>query len=178
MHKDEIWLISLKVNVPRVTLMYSFECCKEYISIKFLGKFTTCLIGDMVTPENETAFVGMQQSAAPRKIYILIDFIKFHLCSSVDSGIGRCPPSQRWPYQGSMRCIAFLVHSYVILSEYCSLVIIHCSFDCMAVISLLVALTSQTYLQKPWHRGWRIWQSRSPWGWFQRLRTSSPFRLS
>ena len=51
-------------------------------------------------PKNWTAFVWIQKSA-PRKIYFLTDFIKTHLCASLDGGIGKCHQSQTWRYQGA-----------------------------------------------------------------------------
>ena len=50
-------------------------------------------------PNNWAAFVWIQKSA-PRKIYFFTDFIKTHLCTSLDGGIGKSHPSQTWRYQG------------------------------------------------------------------------------
>ena len=51
-------------------------------------------------PNNWAAFVWIQK-CAPRKIYFFTDFIKTHLCASLDGGIGKCHQSQTWRYQGA-----------------------------------------------------------------------------
>ena len=51
-------------------------------------------------PGDWTAFEWIQKFA-PRKIYFLADFIRTHLCASLDSGIGKCHRRQTWRYQGA-----------------------------------------------------------------------------
>ena len=43
----------------------------------------------------------MNTKSAPRKFYFLTDFIRTHLCASLDSGIETCHQSKTWRYQGA-----------------------------------------------------------------------------
>ena len=51
-------------------------------------------------PNNWAVFVWIQKSA-PKKIDFLTNFIRTHLCASLDSGIESCHQSQTWQYQGA-----------------------------------------------------------------------------
>ena len=63
-------------------------------------------------PDNWAAFVWIQKSA-PRKICFFTNFIRTHLCASLDDGIGKCHQSQTWRYQGATVFMVYrLMHAF------------------------------------------------------------------